>query len=234
MKRVSNDYRDRRRPQAFLLAILLAFTACRGWVQASSPADASPARLNIVFFLVDDLGWGDVGFNGSTFYETPHIDALAATGATFPNAYAACPVCSPTRGSIMTGRHPVRIDVTDWLKGMPENKIRDKRLLQPEDRDEMGLEQVTIAEHLKEHGYQTFFAGKWHLGGEGYWPEDQGFDENIGGWDKGAPGSYYAPWQNPMLPEGKEGEYLTDRLTDESIALLRERDKTKPFLLYLS
>ena len=240
VKRVSSDDRDRRhlqpsnRSTALLLVIALAFPACRGRAQASSPADASPVRPNFVFFLVDDLGWGDVGFNGSSFYETPHIDALAAAGATFPNAYAACPVCSPTRGSIMTGRHPVRIEVTDWLKGMPENRIRDKRLLQPQDRDELGLEQVTIAEHLREHGYQTFFAGKWHLGGEGYWPEDQGFDENIGGCDKGAPGSYYAPWQNPKLPEGEEGEYLTDRLTDESIALLRERDDARPFLLYLS
>lgn len=193
------------------------------------------SRPNVVFFLVDDLGWRDVGFNGCTFYETPNIDGLAESGAVFRNAYAACPVCSPTRASIITGRHPVRVGITDWLKGMNEENIRDRRLSTPEDRNELALEEITFVEHLKHHGYQTFFVGKWHLGGPGFSPEEQGFDINIGGIAKGSPpGGYYAPFENPKLPDLPNDFYLTDRLTDESVRLLRERDTRKPFVLFLS
>ncbi|MCG8699062.1 MAG: sulfatase-like hydrolase/transferase, partial [Bacteroidales bacterium] len=146
---------------------------------------AQAAQPNFVFFLVDDLGWSDVGCFGSTFYETPHIDRIAATGMRFTQAYAACPVCSPTRASILTGRHPVRVGITDWIPGM---KVKNPKLLTPEDRDALALEEVTIAEVLKGGGYQTFFAGKWHLGEtEDFWPEYQGFDINIGGCHEGSP-----------------------------------------------
>ena len=188
---------------------------------------------NFVFFLVDDMGWADIGTNGSKFHETPHIDKLAATGMKFTNGYAACPVCSPTRASIMTGRHPVRVDITDWIPGQSNNN-RNK-LLHPEDRNNLAHKEVTLAEELKSHGYQTFFAGKWHLGSEGHWPEDQGFDVNIGGHHRGSPpGGYYAPWKNPALKAKKQGEYLTERLTEESLKFMKNRDKAKPFLLYLS
>ena len=216
--------------------ILLAGLAVLG----SLPADAALAedqtgRPNFVFFLVDDLGWADVGCFGSTFYETPNIDRLAASGMRFTYGYAACPVCSPTRASIMTGRHPVRVDITDWIPGMPASRARNPKFLHVEDRDNLALEEVTIAEALKEHGYQTFFAGKWHLGNKGHWPTDQGFDFNIGGNSKGSPpGGYYAPWTNPTLKARKPGEYLTERLTEESIAFLRKRKPDSPFLLYLS
>jgi len=214
-----------RIPTFAVVALALAF----------GHGDARAAeRPNFVFLLVDDLGYMDVGCNGSTFHETPNIDRLARTGMRFTNGYAACPVCSPTRASIMTGRHPVRVNITDWIPGRRTPKTA--KLTTPQDRSNLALKEVTIAEALKKHGYQTFFAGKWHLGGKGHFPEDQGFDINIGGNHTGSPrGGYYAPWNNPQLPDtGKPGEYLTDRLTDESLKFLKTRDSDKPFLLYLS
>jgi arylsulfatase A-like enzyme len=188
-------------------------------------------RPNFVFILVDDLGWADIECYGSTFYETPNLDKLAQSGMRFTDAYAACPVCSPTRAAILTGRHPVRLDITDWIPGHdPQNR----KLLGPQDKHELPLEETTVAEVLQQNGYSTFFAGKWHLGSDGYFPEDQGFDINKGGHHKGSPpGGYYAPYKNPKLQDGPDGEYLTDRLTDESIHFLKE-NRENPFLLYLS
>ncbi|MCO6454124.1 MAG: sulfatase [Pirellulaceae bacterium] len=207
-----------------LLGLLLA--------TGSAPAAERP---NFVFFLVDDLGWADVGCFGSTFYETPNIDALCASGMKFTQGYAACPVCSPTRASILTGRHPVRVDITDWIPGNAAGRTAGAKFLHVEDRDNLALEEVTIAELLRQNGYQTFFAGKWHLGDKGHWPTDQGFDINIGGCDKGSPpGGYYAPWNNPNLEAREKDEYLTERLTEESLKFLRQRETQKPFLLYLS
>lgn len=205
-------------------------------VSSIAAAEGGPAsQTNFVFFLVDDLGWADVGCFGSTFHETPNIDALAASGMKFTNGYAACPVCSPTRASIMTGRHPVRVDITDWIPGVNAERRKDAKFLQVQDRDDLALDEVTIAEALKRHGYQTFFAGKWHLGSEGHWPTDQGFDINVGGCSKGSPpGGYYAPWSNPNLKANNKDEYVTERLTEESVKFLRQRDGSKPFLLYLS
>lgn len=190
-------------------------------------------ETNFVFFLVDDMGMMDLGTYGSNFHETPNIDNLAKTGMKFNYGYAACPVCSPTRASIMTGRHPVRVDITDWIPGSSNNK--KNKLLHPMDRDNLALKEVTIAEELKSYGYQTFFAGKWHLGNQGHWPTDQGFDINIGGHHRGSPpGGYYAPWNNPVLEAKKKVEYLTERLTEESTRFLENRNTDKPFLLYLS
>ena len=172
-------------------------------------------KQNFVFILVDDMGWADLGYTGSTFYETPNIDALSKSSIQFSNAYASASICSPTRASILTGKHPARLQITDWIPG--------------DDNQE-----VTLAEILKQQGYNTFFAGKWHLGDEGLLPQNQGFDVNLGGFHKGQPpGGYYVPYKNPYLPDGPEGEYLTDRLTTESIKFL-DTIKDKPFLLYLS
>ena len=191
-------------------------------------------QTNFLFFLVDDMGWADIGVNGSKFHETPNINQLAASGMRFTQGYAACPVCSPTRASILTGRHPVRVNITDWIPGQ-SGKSNGNPLITPADRDNLAHKEVTLAESLKGHGYQTFFAGKWHLGNEGHWPTDQGFDINIGGHHKGSPpGGYYAPWTNPALKSKKKGEYLTERLTEESVKFLEKRDASKPFLLYLS
>ena len=189
-------------------------------------------KPNLLFILVDDLGWTDVSYNKSDYYETTHIDNLSETSMLFDNAYAASSVCSPTRASIMTGKHPARVNITDWIPGLdPKNKP----LLGPVDRNELPLEETTIAEVLRDNNYSTFYSGKWHLGSEGHYPEDQGFDVNIGGFEKGSPmGGYYSPYKNPRLSDGPEGEYLTDRLTLETIELIRNRDTKKPFAAFLS
>jgi arylsulfatase A-like enzyme len=190
-------------------------------------------RPNFVFFLLDDMGWKDLGCFGSSFYETPNTDRLAAEGMRFTNAYAACPVCSPTRASILTGKYPARLRLTNYIPG-----TRSGKLLSAEYFHYMKLEEVTLAEALKEAGYRTYFLGKWHLGNEPYYPERQGFDVNIAGDHSGAPPTYFYPYRRgtyslPGLEEGEPGEYLTDRLTDESLKLI-ERSKSEPFLLYLS
>ncbi len=206
------------------------------WPVAARSADARP--LNFVFILADDLGWRDLGCCGSAFYETPNLDRLAREGMRFTQAYAACPVCSPTRVSIMTGKYPVRLATTDWF-GAPQpetvgaHKTRNKPLLPAPYEEQLPLEEVTIAESLKSAGYNTFFAGKWHLGGVGRYPEDQGFDVNKGGWEKGSPRSYFSPYENPKLSDGPEGEHLPARLAAESTAFLEENG-AKPFLLFLS
>jgi arylsulfatase A-like enzyme len=206
--------------------ILLCLTAI-----ASLPLFATTPK-NVVVILVDDLGWTDLGCYGSSFYETQHVDSLAAEGIRFTNAYAASPVCSPTRAALMTGRHPVRVNITDWIQGA---KADEPKVIAPKDQHQLPHEEVTLAEVLKEHGYTTGYVGKWHLGEtEEFWPEYQGFDVNIGGHSKGSPmGGYYSPYINPRLESGPEGEYLTDRLTDEAIGFVRD-NKESPFLLYLA
>ncbi|NNF36964.1 MAG: sulfatase [Saprospiraceae bacterium] len=190
---------------------------------------------NIVFLLVDDLGYMDLGCYGSTFYETPHIDRLAGEGMLFTEAYAAAAVCSPTRASILTGKYPSRVNITDWIPG---SDPQDKPLLGADDLDELPHEEVTLAEYLKDLGYMNGFIGKWHLGGKGFLPQTQGFDINIGGHAAGQPASYFYPYKNdrkfwdvPGLEGGKEGEYLTDRLTDEAISFM-DSNKEDPFFLY--
>ncbi|MHC4244194.1 MAG: sulfatase-like hydrolase/transferase [Planctomycetota bacterium] len=188
-------------------------------------------KPNFVFFLVDDLGWTDLDCYGSSFYETPNIDKLARSSMRFTNAYAACPVCSPTRASIMSGKYPARLNLTDYLKGGRRGKLNPADYL-----DQMPLTEVTIAETLKEAGYATFFAGKWHLGKEGFWPEDQGFDINKGGIDRGGPYGgkrYFSPYGNPRLKDGPDGEHLPDRLASETAAFIEDH-RNEPFLAYLS
>ena len=194
--------------------------------------DSKKKMPNIVFILVDDLGWNDLGYTGSDFYESPNIDLLSQESFHFLNAYSSSPVCSPTRAAIMTGKHPARINITDWIPGVDP---KDKLLLGPKDLHELPLNEKTIAEFLKEGGYNTFYVGKWHLGSEGFYPENNGFDINIGGFEKGSPmGGYYSPYKNPKLSNGPEGEYLTDRLTNESIELIKNNNSSQPFALFLS
>ena len=204
-----------------------------------STASVVNPRPNVLFVLTDDLGWTDLGCFGSSFYETPHLDALAKDGARFTQAYAACPVCSPTRASIMTGKYPVRMATTDWF-GAPQPEAvpmheRMKRLplLPAPYLEHMPLEEVTLAETFKENGYATFFAGKWHLGGEGFFPENQGFEINKGGNHRGSPPSYFSPYKNPQLPDGPEGEHLPERLAMETNAFIADH-KDRPFLAFLS
>ena len=198
-------------------------------------AAGAPAKkpLNVVFFLVDDLGYMDVGANNPrTFYETPNIDRLAASGMRFTDGYAANPVCSPTRYSIMTGKYPSRVGATNFFSGKRAGRFNPAPL-----HDNMPLSEVTVAEALKARGYATFFAGKWHLGPtEEYWPEKQGFDVNKGGHKEGGPwrgGKYFSPYANPRLPDGPAGEHLPDRLSTETVRFL-DAHKDKPFLAYLA
>ena len=190
-------------------------------------------KKNVVFFLVDDLGFMDIGTNNpDTFYETPNIDRLAASGMRFTNGYAANPVCSPTRYSIMTGKYPSRIDATNYFSGTQSGRFNPAPLF-----DRMPLEETTIAEALKQNGYATFFAGKWHLGPtQEFWPTKQGFDVNKGGFAKGGPyggDKYFSPYGNPRLEDGPKGEHLPDRLSRETAEFIEQNQK-KPFFTYLS
>lgn len=194
---------------------------------------AAPSQPNILFILVDDLGYMDVGaYNPATFYETPNIDRLAAEGMRFTDGYAANPVCSPTRYSIMTGKHPSRVDATNFFSGRRGGKYASAPL-----HDRMDLEEITLAEALKPRGYHTFFAGKWHLGPtEEFWPTKQGFDINKGGWKHGGPwfgGKYFSPYKNPRLEDGPKGEHLPIRLANETAKFIEDH-KDGPFLAYLS
>ncbi|MBL9199881.1 MAG: sulfatase [Opitutaceae bacterium] len=201
-----------------------------------APSSSSGRPPNIVFLLADDLGQRDLGSYGSTFYETPHLDRLAREGARFTQAYAACPVCSPTRASVITGKYPQRTGITDYIgAAQPAAWKRNTRLAPAPYALELALTETTLAEALKPAGYATFFAGKWHLGPEGRWPEDQGFDVNLGGNERGGPyggDRYFSPYGNPRLPDGPKGEHLPDRLATEAAKFIAT-NKARPFLVYL-
>jgi arylsulfatase A-like enzyme len=190
--------------------------------------DAPGPRPNVILVLVDDMGWTDLGCFGSGFYQTPHIDRLASRGMRFTHAYAACTVCSPTRASLMTGKYPPRVNITDWIPGHKRPKAK---LRVPEIDLQLALEETTIAEVLKEAGYATASVGKWHLGGPAFFPDRQGFDLNAGGYDKGQPPSYFSPYRIPTLQDGEKDEYLTDRLSREAVRFI-EANKDRPFFLY--
>ncbi len=208
------------------------------------------SQKNIIFFLVDDMGYSDVGCFGSDYYETPRIDQLADEGMTFTSAYAASTVCSPTRASIMTGKYPGRLHITHAIPIKGYARIKGGTGTPLKDADytmNLPLEEVTIAEALHEAGYATASIGKWHICDEpDYYPEYQGFDINIGGNHRGNTGEYFYPyygkWRmakgHPLiewntLPDGKPGEYLTDRLTEEAASFIEE-NKDQPFFLYMS
>ncbi len=182
---------------------------------------------NVVFILIDDLGWADLGCYGSTFYETPNLDRLAAQGALFTNAYAASPVCSPTRASLLTGKYPSTVGVTQYIGGHGVGQLLDVPYLWY-----LPTQEFSVARAFRAGGYRTWHVGKWHLGPRRCWPDQHGFDVNIGGCDWGHPKSWISPYACPTLGDGPEGEYLTDRLTDEAIALIRSDDDA-PFFLNL-
>ena len=233
--------------------LIVAFTCMVVLLSILPGCNRTEERPNFLFILVDDLGWKDLGCYGSSFYETPRIDELATRGVKFTDAYAASPLCSPTRSSIMTGKNPARTHNTDWF-GAPQPEEINKQswmgkmpLLPAAYKDYLDLEETTLAEAFREAGYSTFFAGKWHLGPtEEYWPENQGFDINKGGWSRGAPltkrnretreyltRGYFSPYGNPRLEDGPDGEHLPDRLAEETIRFIGEH-KDGPFLAYLS
>ena len=222
-----------------LIPLLLVPLAALEGADVPTPA----GRPNIVLFLIDDLGWRDLGCQGSTFYQTPHIDRLAREGARFTDAYAACAVCSPTRAAVLTGKYPARLLLTDWLpsgRWNPQARLQSGRFIRA-----LPLEEFTLAEALREAGYRTANIGKWHLGSEPFsLPQHHGFDVNVAGNGHGAPGNYFFPydgdWSIPttdqratwnVLADGQPGEYLTDRLTDEAVKFIRDQ-RDRPFFLY--
>jgi len=194
-------------------------------------------RPNIILILIDDMGWKDLSCQGSSFYETPNIDTLGRDGVTFTNAYAACPVCSPTRASILSGKYPARLGLTDWIDSAGTHHPCKGRLIDAPYIDHLPDTEHSVAAALRDGGYQTWHVGKWHCGGEPYLPENHGFDVNIGGCHRGSPGKggYFAPWSIPALADADvpEGTYLDDHLTDQALGLLRRRDREKPFFLNL-
>lgn len=184
---------------------------------------------NIIFILIDDLGWKDLSRYGSTFYETPELDRLGAEGIVFTDAYASSPVCSPTRAAILTGKYPARIGLTQYIDGHAVGPLCDVPYF-----SHLPLSEVSLATTLKRNGFQTWHVGKWHLGNEITSPEKHGFDTNIGGSHFGHPlNGYFSPYGIPRLQDGPPNEYLTDRLTREAIGLIRQRDPQRPFFLNL-
>jgi arylsulfatase A-like enzyme len=192
-------------------------------------------------FLVDDLGWSNLGCYGGNEYETPNFDRMAREGMRFTNAYANCPVCSPSRVALMTGKYPSRLQYTGHITAIEAHRHpENSRILPPDDNIDLPLDEITLAESLAPAGYTSASVGKWHIGREGYFPKDQGFDENVAGNTHGAPPSYFWPYVKPdsghnprlvNLDPGPNEQYLTDRLTDESIEFIRE-NKDDPFFLY--
>lgn len=235
-----------------LLLVLLSIQGTQALAQKKSDAP------NVILVLVDDMGWMDLSCQGSDFYRTPNIDRLAKEGVLFTNGYAACAVCSPTRAAVQTGRYPHRLGVTDWIRslfqrgglGTPQKNPteyvggKSRKLLCPPNPYWMESSEITLAEALGGNGYKTAYIGKWHLGDEAWYPENQGYHENFGGCDYGQPPSYFDPFNKPshqhptiragihQLPGRKKGEYLTHREADEAVGLIRKW-KDQPFFIQL-
>ena len=197
--------------------------------------DTNLDRPNVVFILADDLGWKDLSNEGSTFYESPHIDRIANEGMKFTRGYATCQVCSPSRASIMTGKYPARLSITDWIGAAEGEKWkRNTKLLPATYNHILPQDDITLAESFRKGGYRTFFAGKWHLGGKGSLPTDHGFEINMGGHHRGSPpGGFFSPYSNPELESGPKGELLPLRLGRETAKFIEEH-KDEPFFAYLS
>lgn len=209
--------------------LVLAFLIC--WnLSCSLPVEAAPAKPNIVLFFIDDLGWRDVGFMGSDFFETPHIDQLALQSMRFTSAYAAAPNCAPSRACLMSGQYTPRHGV--YTVGDPaRGNARYRKLIPAENNTVLDDKFITIADALLQAGYRCASIGKWHLGQS---PLSQGFQVNIAGNPSGSPrGGYFSPYRNPQLSDGSEGEYLTDRLTDEACTFIKA-NVNSPFFLYLT
>lgn len=207
------------------------------WAMFFSPSGiatgASSQKPNVIFILVDDMGYGDLGCYGNTFHETPNIDRLAQEGMKFTNAYAAAPNCSPTRASVLTGQWPARVGITQYLPGNKNTeRMQRKRLIQPDLPPGLALSKITIAEALKQGRYATASIGKWHLGGDQYLPEHQGFDFTFAGGAIGHHVTMFSPYQTPVIPDADPGKYLTDHLTDKAEQFI-ERNRNNPFFLYL-
>lgn len=213
--------------RGYVCCLLIASGSAAG--AAAEPGDPA-SRPNVVIFLIDDLGRSDLGADGSSFHQTPHIDGLARSGVRFTDFYSAHPVCSPTRAALMTGKVPQRLGITDWIH--PGSGVA------------LPAGETTLGEVFQSHGYQTAYLGKWHLGeGDADFPTRHGFEWTKGVNRAGQPGSYYFPyrrpgsgssiWDVPDFTNGNQQDYLTDALTTGAIEFLKQRDRRRPFLLFL-
>ncbi len=206
-------------------------------VLLATPRLTAADKVNVVVILADDLGWADLGCYGSKYHKTPNLDRLAADGMRFTDGYAACPVCSPSRAALLTGKYPARLNLTDWLPGRADRP--DQKLLRPTLANQIPPDVVTLAAALKAEGYATGHVGKWHLGGKDAGPLQRGFDVNVAGDQRGSPASYFAPFKGKTGPamvgleDAPDGEYLTDRLTAEAEKFI-DANRDKPFFLYLA
>jgi arylsulfatase A-like enzyme len=206
--------------------------------EAIAADDTGMNRPNLLLIVIDDLGWRDLTCYGSTFYETPNLDRLAAGGMRFTDAYASCPVCSPTRASLMSGKHPARLGITQYINHDEQGRVfgarRIGRLEEAPYLHYLPRTEVSIAAALREGGYQTWHVGKWHLGDDEFFPEKHGFDVNIGGCAWGMPKQgYWSPWNIPGLDNTAPGTYLTDHITDRALDVLSRRDRSRPFFMNL-
>jgi len=228
----------------------LAYSALAVSVPSLISSCKKEKDLNFILINIDDLGWTDLECYGSKYYETPNIDKLASQGMRFTSAYASCAVSSPTRASIMTGRYPARIGITDWIRArfqgavVPDDKTfvpeyvgnENNALLCPNNPFWMDHSEITIAEMLKNVDYTTCHIGKWHLGTDDWYPATQGFDYNYGGCDYGHPPGYFDPYKGrirdgiPNLEPREDGEYLTDREAFEAVRFIKDH-KDEPFFL---
>ncbi len=219
----------------FLFVLIVVVFACKPANKNEKKIEQKP---NVLFILVDDLGVLDLSFAGSKYYETPNIDRLAKKSIQFTQGYAASRVCSPSRASIMTGKSAARHGITDWIgaysgKDWRKQKRHD-RLLPANYEHHLNPQDTTLAEAFQQHGYTTFFAGKWHLGDEGNYPENHGFDINLAGWEAGSPkGGYFSPFENPNLENKTDGEQLSIRLAQETAGFIKTQNQ-KPFFAFLS
>ncbi len=217
--------------------LFLFVVACTTKKQSES-SGKQPIKPNILFIVADDLGYSDLSCMGSKYYETPNIDAIAKNGMLFTNGYSGSQVCSPSRATLMTGQFTARHGITDWI-GAPEaeawrSKKRFSKMLPARYNHHINKKITTLPQAFKNGGYSTFFAGKWHLGNKGFYPEDYGFDINIGGYHRGGPsGGYFDPYKNPKLKNRQKGENLSMRLARETSNFIKN-SKEKPFLAYLS
>ncbi|MFQ5735023.1 MAG: sulfatase, partial [Planctomycetaceae bacterium] len=216
-----------------LHGLILAAIVAAPHETATHASDVAARKVrwpNVVFFLIDDLGWKDAGFMGSRFYDTPNVDRMARQGMVFTDAYSNGPNCAPTRACLMSGQYSPRHGIYTVGRSA-RGSAPFRKLIPTPNRTVLADKVVTLAESLKGAGYVTAHMGKWHLGADA---KTQGFDVNIGGNRSGSPrGGYFSPYRNPQLPDGPKGEYLTDRLTDEALKFL-DANREKPFFLYLA
>lgn len=218
-------------PRSLMCDKRMLFVLCL--IGVPTPVAEASERPHIVCIMADDLGWMDLHCQGNRALRTPQIDGFAKQGVRFTDAYAASPVCSPTRAALITGLSPARLHITQHGSDGPQFWPENRRVQPPPTKHELPHETITLAERLKAAGYATGFFGKWHLGGDKrFWPTEHGFDVNVGGCGLGGPPTYFDPYRIPSLPSRKPGEYLTDRLADEAIAFLR-REYERPMFVCL-